>query len=609
MKRLLIFLLCTVSVIAGSGQTIGGNGQGLMDFSKQADWDLLRALDFTFIVRYPGGADTKFAFTDTKGAELGWDFSLDTIEAHYAKFGTDENDSDDGLEKYRKKYADQEKLKRAHWQRLSDLNDYVPNHLTMFNFNVFYRGKDKSMRVLDSLIASGVRVPAVVFNNEVYSKGQYQFNFEEYRADFEPWAELIRSRYPDIAIGLCMAPNVDRNDHTAWNNALFDYIEEHPGLIDAVDIHLYYNQEQLPLSWAKMPTTKQVISMTQENTALDDAWQTFYDETKANTMIEDRVAYIRGRNPDVRIWCSEWNANPMSKWSNTVAHGAFIFRKFMENAPQFEYLMVHNTIGSDIGSSISKRQEQDDVPLTDTNVVRVHFYSLMFAGTCLKNSAVEVSQLSITEPGTYYAWYAQIGDERTYPNFNVSGDMKITSLTNVYVAGEYSYSSAGVLSLMPKVRDGQAKTYAVDGFYVTDENFMEANSFGFFTIQIEPTYTVVCSDTTLLAGYADSVVVDTVDRPECAKCGRFFHRIFNRKICASCELSGGVSIIETVIQVPVFVDTVLCDTILETGMVPPAALEGLKMNYAFRGDLSNDLPSGGIKTLPVGCLLNPERRY
>lgn len=566
-KTLILSLLAALLIVGGvRAQTIGTNGQGLMQTSTQHDWDLLKVFDFPFIVRYPGGADTKFALTDAKdGIIRGWDMSIDTIKAHYAAMGTDENDSEDGLDKYTRKYNEQELTTIDYHKRLVELNNYVPNHQVMYNFNVFYSGKDRAMVQLDSLVARGVRVPAVVFNNETYGKSQYKFTFEEYRKDFEPYAIKIKAKYPWMKIGLCLAPDSESGSHTTWNNALFAYAAAHPNLIDAVDVHLYYNEKVLPLSWAAMPTAKQVIRFDVKDQKLNDAWTTFYNEASSSRMIEDKVAYIKSKAPNLNIWCSEMNANPMSKWSNTVAHGAFMFRKLVENAPSFEYLMVQNGIGSDIGSMISPKQEQD--LSEDVNVIRVHYYSVLFAGTCLQNKAVDINKLMINEPGTYFAYYAQIGAAAGTANVFVPSNLKVTSITNVFVSGEFAYSSAGALALMKKVRDGQVKTYDIDGYYVSDNDSIAPNSFGFIIYTVEPKQIVVCRDTTVIIGYETTYVNDTVVIPGCDECSGWWFRIWNKRFCRDCKATGGIQIITSEVLTPKYGTITVCDTI-DVGYLP-----------------------------------------
>lgn len=594
MRKTLIFSLLAALLVAGGmqAQTIGFNGQGLFQTSNQEDWDYLYLFDFPFIVRYPGGADTKFALTDSKdGIVRGWDFSIDTIKAHYAAMGTDENDSEDGLDKYTRKYNEQELENVDYHKRIVDINNYLVNHLTMYNFNVFYSGKARAMRELDSLVARGVRVPAVVFNNETYGKSQYKFTFEEYRKDFEPYAVQIKNKYPWIKIALCMAPDTESGSHTSWNNALFAYANTNPNLIDAVDVHLYYNDKILTESWAAMPTAKQVIRFDVRDERLNTAWTTFYNEATASTMIEDKVAYIKAKAPNLSIWCSEMNANPMSKWSNTVSHGAFLFRKLVENAPSFEYLMIQNGIGSDIGSMISPKQEQD-LP-EDENIVRTHYYSVLFAGTCLANKAVDIKDLVITKPGTYYAYYAQIGNSVTIPDVSVPEGLKIGSIINVFVSGEHAYSSSGALALMRKVRDGQVKSYEIDGYNISDNDSIYANAFGFIVYTVESTQVVVCKDTVVLTGYDTVIEVDTIKIVTCDECQSWWYRVWNRKFCRECNASGGITIIEYPVQVPVYDTIQVCDTI-KLGMLRKT----VPMPF---NDVPDDLPSAAV-TKTVGIL-------
>lgn len=573
MKNLLfLFMLCTVTAYT---QTIGFNGQGSMDHSTWDDWDLLNEGNFNFITRQPGGADIKFLLTDDDGLVKGWDMSRDTIIKHYNTNGTDENDSEDGLEKYLRKYDEQERISISYEDKLINVAHYVPRMSVMYNFNVFYSGKQRCMNQLDSLISSGVNVPAVVFNNEVYSKGQYNFTFDEYRKDFEPYAILIKQKYPWIRVGLCMAPDIDRGSSIKWNNALFDYCAAHRDLIDAVDIHQYLNEDKLPLSWAAMPTTKQIINFEVKDLALANAWTIFYNEASMNTTFEDRVGYIHSRDPQIHIWCSEWNAKPMSKWSNTVSHGAWVFRTFMEDAHQYEYFMIHNGIGSDIGSMISQVQKQD--AQSDTNAIRVQFYSYLFAGSLLAmdpDSVAEVGDLNIKEPGTYYGWYAQIRNDTTviFPAVTIAGNLKIKGVTNAYIYGDFPYSSAGVLSLMS---NQQPKTDVVKGIVVTDQLSMQPNSFGFFIINVASRDTIICRDTTVLDGYDITFSYDTIknDKPwYCDRCNKSFYRWFHSRKCKECDGITDYIIKVSTDSVPVYKTEHICDTV-EIGSIWPKTPE------------------------------------
>ena len=97
MKRFIFIVMVLFSIITNA-QSLGANGQGAMQNNDTREWQLIADLPGQYIVRFPGGADTKFMLTDTDGEVHGWDFGLEQINEHFMIHGTDENDVDDGLE-------------------------------------------------------------------------------------------------------------------------------------------------------------------------------------------------------------------------------------------------------------------------------------------------------------------------------------------------------------------------------------------------------------------------------------------------------------------------------------------------------------------------------
>lgn len=414
---------------------IGGNGQGFFQNldDQTKTWIAECFEDRPFCINFPGGAEANIA-TPNKMLK-GWGLTEQIINDRFGAGQPDENG--EGLDKWLGKLSQQNSAPRSYIYELQDFLSQFPKCEIIWKANIVTSpledAKNSFAEVKD--IANFTRC---VMGNEVYSKGNFSFDFAAFLVKAKPLMEWVRANYPDVKIAVPFAPNILRGDHMKWNTALFDFVNT-TDLVDAVDVHIYLGADELVEAYSTYPVTKIKYEEGKFYPELN-CFNTFCDEYKANETWENTITFIEQNLPNQEIWMTEFSTNPSGNFGNSFANAAFIFNRFMCYSHRIANMCVHNLVSPDIYGAIS-RTDKFDTGVT-LNSRRTGYYALKIASLGLSKGAIEITDDETILSNTAF-WYDNSNLELYgFDVFSGSGKL-LDGVTLTEYNATYPYLSLG----------------------------------------------------------------------------------------------------------------------------------------------------------------------
>lgn len=293
---------------------------------------------------------------------------------------------------------------------------------------------------LDTTIKAGINVIAVEFGNEVYSKEQANFNFETYKSWFEPLKALIKSAYPEMLCLVFLAPRPKesgvlggRADHSRFNNAAIQYINDNPSLRPTV--HIYFNSKECP-----------VVLQRPANVAYDpevyfEEWDTYYrtllEQTTSNLNLwTNTINYINSSIPERGIYVTEWGYEEYGNQKNTMGTGIFawtIWNAFLTDS-RIVAMCQHNGVSKTSPGMIFPANAKDLNPEGHAMLPRIDYFIYKL-----------FRSFNVT-PGATPFYTTQSGS--------------LSDANVMAISGKYLYSSAGATAWMSKT---SKPSYEVSG--------------------------------------------------------------------------------------------------------------------------------------------------
>ena len=462
---------------------IGGNGQGFFqNLDDQTKTWLHECFENRpFCINFPGGAESNIA---TPSPLLkGWGLTESLIRERFAGGGTDEDGQ--GLDKWLEKLANQNSAPYSYIAELGAFKEEFPNAEIIWKSNIVSGTWEEARIALQNVMeVSGCS--RCVMGNEVYSGGNFDFNFDAFLLKASSFILWIKENYPTMKIAIPFAPNIQRGEHQRWNDALIEFIALNPNLVDAVDVHIYLTDEDLPAAFASYPIQKIVVEKDMDNPQLENCFDSFAWEYSNSNKWEDTISYIREVLPDTEIWMTEFNIKPSLNFGNTLANAAFIFRTFMEFSDRVAVMCVHNLVAPDVYGCIS-RADKLDYNVTGNNVKRTGYYALKLASQAL-GYRLPVVQLEdeITITKNSVLWIDNVTDFNPVSYIYPIGGKKIKGGVLNTLTGLNLYDSFGKVGYMSKTTTPfESNIIPIDSFLNSSSEQINITEFGFYYVELE----------------------------------------------------------------------------------------------------------------------------
>ena len=467
---------------------IGGNGQGFFqNYDPQTKTWLQECFGTRpFVVNFPGGAESNIATT----APLikGWGLTEEIINQRFGAGQIDENG--EGLDKWLGKLSQQNLEATSYIYELQALKQDFPAMEIVWKANIVSGSLDAAKLAFESVYAV-CPFTKCVMGNEIYSKGNFNFDFGAFLVKAEPFMTWIRQSYPNVKIGIPFAPNLGRADHLLWDNALIEYART-SGNVDAVDVHIYLGADELVDAYASYPAEKYNFDPNAEYPNLETCFDTFCEEYRVNSAWEDTISFIEQNFPGKAVWMTEFNTNPSSNFCNSVANAAFLFSRFMEFNHRVEVMCVHNLVAPDTYGCIC-RTDAVDIDQTTVNTRRTGYYALKLASEALQyHVRQQMGMYQEAAENTCYYYDNTVGDVsgavvKPFTPVSGSGGKEFASVVDTCLYGDHTYDALGKIGYVDK----KAPAYTPDVQYVRlTDNFTEVNpetfpSFGYIYVEVK----------------------------------------------------------------------------------------------------------------------------
>ncbi len=487
---------------------IGGNGQGFFqNYDPQTKTWLQECFGLRpFVVNFPGGAEANIATT----APLlkGWGLTEEIINERFGAGQIDENG--EGLDKWLGKLQQQNLEPTSYIYELQSLKQDFPALEIVWKANIVTGSLEDAKLAFQSVYAV-CPFTRCVMGNEVYSKGNFAFDFDAFLLKAEPLMQWIKATYPTVKIGIPFAPNITRADHLKWDNALIEYART-SGNVDAVDVHIYLGSDELVDAYATYPQEKYNFNPDNTYPALQNCFDEFCFEYRANDTWDNTLSFIEQNFAGKEIWMTEFNTNPSGNFGNSVANAAFIFSRFMEYSHRISVMCVHNLVSPDIYGCISKT-DGFDIDQTTANTRRTGYYALRMASEALQYPVRQaVAMYQEADQNTCYYYDNTTGDVsgaviKPFTATNGGTSKEFASVIDASLQGFNTYDSFGKIGYLDKRTPAFEPTI---GFY--DEKY---------TVQ------VVNPDTPASFGYI-YVEVKSVTPPPVKPCTRKWWEIWKK---------------------------------------------------------------------------------
>jgi len=353
---------------------------------------------------------------------------------------------------------------------------------------------------IQTLVNAGMNVIAIEAGNEEYTQNKFNFNFEAYRAAFEPIFVAVNNAYPTMPFSIFLAPRPrdsdddgvpnspgdimgGRNDHKTINNAAIAFLNgAHPNY--AVSVHFYFNENEVPV--AANPVSGIAFNPANSYPTLESYFDQLYHQAAASNLWSASISYLdRKISPTRKIYLTEFGHSNAGALKNTLGYSMTMWRVWNQYRGRFEQTLMHNGISPSGTGFIFPYSAGKDVNQGTTNMRRLDYwlYSMLTRVPLNTPELPAALQLGTPNQTTMY-WFTNDGEAYT-PNVSFSG-CDLQSVTITYVKGEHWYSSSGVTEWM---NSGTVPNHEITGTQtITGATVPQIprRSFGYVTVQTKP---------------------------------------------------------------------------------------------------------------------------
>lgn len=339
-------------------------------------------LDFK-VYRFPSGDDARYYHyfkENSNQIAKAYGFRKSDIENDINTHG--QNDVISTYGSYEKYLQYEKSLPEGH-NFIQDIAQMAKNDNAriMYIANVKYGSIDETIAALSYLRNQGVLIAGVELGEESYSLHQ---GFEEnpmlYISKSRLFAQSIKSAFPDVKIGISMAPHrlpstAAYAKNNSWNLQMANEINQNPHLYDA---YIYHNYPQLMCdSFGSL----QVIY----DCALSKMSAFFKNEYGTGIQVgtygmlsyptfSESLNYFKNIIPNKKIWITEWSLSHYAGnvykgsgyYGNTLLNAIFnaTFRHELikwnnANSGKIEYAIHHNITGSNAFALFSQKNNSE----------------------------------------------------------------------------------------------------------------------------------------------------------------------------------------------------------------------------------------------------------
>lgn len=465
---------------------IGGNGQGFFQNLDETTIMWLKECfnNRPFVINFPGGADANLV---TPSFELkGWGLTEEIINERFAAGQIDENG--EGLDKWLEKLEQQNQEPQSYLYNLGELKKEFPQMEIVWKANIVTGSLDSAKKSFES-VYSVFPFSKCVMGNEVYSKGNFSFDFRAFLVKAEPLIDWIRKNYPNVKIAIPFAPNLKRKDHTRWNNDLISFAKT-TTKVDAVDVHIYLTEDDLIEAFKLYPSEKYIFDPNQDYPNLKNCFDEFCEEYQTNDLWDYTLDYIEKNLPNQEIWMTEFNTKPSSNFNNSLGNAGFIFSRFMNYSHRVKVLCVHNMVAPDIYGIIS-RTNNFDIDKTTKNNRRSGYYAMKLASEALQyNKRQVLSNYQEVFENTCFYYDNTLGNTNNFeisPFKPTSGGIgnEITKVITGYLQSFNNYDSFGKIGYL----NSKTKAFKPNLTFYTQETKTPPNQnsnpeFGYIYVEV-----------------------------------------------------------------------------------------------------------------------------
>lgn len=364
----------------------------------------------------------------------------------------------------------------------------------------------QTIMAINLLIAGGVKIIAVQAGNEYYSKEQANFEFEIYKAKFEPLRNLIRQVDPYIPFVIFMAPrpkeiaeNGTRNAHSIWNNQVIEYLKTQPQN-DGVSIHLYPDAREIPI--VEKNPTKQVVSSDMFSEDLNNYYYLLAEQSFTISYIDSVLSYLDTYLPERKVYVTEFGIGSPGNLKNTIGYSQAIYNIWIKYVDKFYCLLEHNGVSLSLAGSMSPATKKDDTDVLYilpgdvlTTVPRLSFFTYKLFNSLMDNSNLSkldnIDNLSSVGSNAFY--YVNTEKVEMIYTITVPQTYNVNDTYLESIIGSSQYASSGTT---PFMSGGTTPTYEItnstyliptvtnttDGSHVITA-FVPANSFGYLYLE------------------------------------------------------------------------------------------------------------------------------
>lgn len=361
-----------------------------------------------------------------------------------------------------------------------------------------------NMGAIRTLVQGGVWVGTAVFDNEpFYPAGGYNFNSALYLADFTKWFDSVRVEFPNIRIGLPLAPRPKSSgvkggsvSHDTWNNAMFGFINSHPSVEMAAIIHIYFtgnevqamgnnNTDEVAAATTDRGTfpAKRNYNFNMQDTWLETYFKNCFEQAEVgeiDSLWSPIISYIRN-NINSPIFVDEYGFVNSDNFHGTFTDAMKIFQILLKYGEDSRIMGLGIHAGESKGSAgiVSPRKTYDVRDIGGNNVSCPTLDALTMYGNM--NGIILPYNAQSLVAGHYSLWFVNTGGSFT-PTINVGAGHRITTQT-IYSLSGSRYSST-VRNTIWTDKGSVFSPNEVTGIKITDD-VIEPLSFGYIDVYIE----------------------------------------------------------------------------------------------------------------------------
>lgn len=314
-------LIIALAMTTGSmAQTIGWNGQGWLENQTEQSKEWIDAVvgDQEFVVRFPGGAATKY--TDPISGS-GWGINYELVDSITYSYGSEEEEAtSDAVAKWRRKADEQPAY--SYLDDIIAMQNRYPSMKVIWSAN-YLIPTDRAIYPIEYLLQNGVNLAVVEIGNESYS--QVDYDFQMYWERSQPLVAAIKAKGLPVAYPIPATGVRNSWSHAAWIAELNEVIDG-----DGAVAHPYYGGREFPALNQPVDTAAAAAQIA----AFDFNAQ--FDEIKSNL-------------PNAGFFIvTESNSQPASLIGGTELNALLVDRLLQEGKKHFQYFLIHNGVAPDL---------------------------------------------------------------------------------------------------------------------------------------------------------------------------------------------------------------------------------------------------------------------